>query len=122
MNKKKDLKLEGIVRLSTGACVNMQTSTFDSLDNLIGVIVDEHFKTILTTAMEDGDYSRGAELLYDEISHIVENELVDYKTVLKQALHTLAISRLIYILEHIEEESPELFVKTESSNPSNLLQ
>ena len=122
MNKKKHTKPKGIVNLSTGACVDMRTSTFDSLDNLVGVIVDEHFKTILTTAMEDGDYSRGAKLLFDEINHIVENELVDHKAVLKQALHTLAISRLIYILEHIEEESPELFVNTESSNPSGLLQ
>lgn len=93
------------ITLSNGAVADMNINSIqeaiDAFDNLLSMIVMEHFKEILKTSTEDQNYDRAVEIIKKEVIHLVENELVDHKISLDWILTTLALGRLNFFLEKV---------------------
>ena len=97
------------VRLSTGAIADMETYTIEdgykAFDNLISMIVMEHFKEILKTSTEDQNYDQAIEMVKNEVKHVVENELSEnYEAALTWILTTLALERMNFFINKVIEK------------------
>ena len=99
--------------LSTGQVVTLASSNYEegyeSFDNLIVSIVEEHFDEFLKTAIADGNYENAHEILQNEVVHILDNVISDHKEFLSWILMTFLIKRVTFIFDEIKKEKPHLF-------------
>lgn len=100
--------------LSTGQIVTLASSNFEegyeSFDNLIISIVDEHFEELLKTLIADGnDDDNATQILEKEVVHILDNVVSDHKRFLSWIFMTFLLKRFDYILNEIKKEKPHLF-------------
>ena len=92
--------------LSTGAVADMTAcnlgEAIDSVDNLLSMIVMEHFEETLKKFDSTGDIV--GELIETEVDHLIENEFSDnLEGALKFILMTLSLQRYIYITDEVRK-------------------
>jgi len=96
------------IKLSNGAIADMYTETIeeaiDAFDNLLSMIVMEHFEEIVKHSTKDQNYNRAIEIIKKEVIHLVENEFIDHKGALDWVLTTLALKRLSFFIEKVTEK------------------
>jgi hypothetical protein len=101
------LRDAGILTLSTGAHVDMRAETIEewieAYKNLIGVIVDVHFKEVVKQGIIDGNYDNAYEILFNELSHILDNEIKDNRLFLEQILYAFTVKHFVELINEVHE-------------------
>ena len=93
--------------LSTGAVADMTANNIqediEAVDNLLSMIVMEHFEEILKTYNRTGE-DPTVELITAEVQHLVENEFSENpEDALCHFLTALALQRYLYLTDEVRK-------------------
>jgi len=93
--------------LSTGAVADMTVCNFgdaiNAADNLLNMIVMEHFEEILKTQNQNGE-DLTVEIIENEVKHLIDNNIKDHKEALRWFLEIFSLQRLLHITNEVNKK------------------
>lgn len=90
-------------------------NAYDMFDNLLSEIVMENFAEILKIATSGKNIKRINEILYDEVTNIIENHIDNHKFYLEIALFTMVLRRFEFFYNHVYEKQQKDLLEKQSA-------